>query len=66
MATLHRAETYNQRIDIIMNQPSDCHSNIIADEPAVAVGRNTKSVAKLSSGYNMGIDAGQKFLTQAA
>ena len=66
MATLHRAENYNQSIDFIMNPPSDCHINIIAPPPTFAVGRTTKSFAKLSSGYNMGIDAGQQFLTQAA
>ncbi len=63
-ATLRRANNYNQSIDFIMNPPNDCNINIIAPPPQFAVGRTTKSFAKLSAGYDMGVDAGAQFVAQ--
>ncbi len=65
-ASILRAENYNQSIDFVMNPPSDCKVNIIAPPPDFAVGRTTKSYAKLSAGYEMGIAAGKQFLSNLA
>ncbi len=60
--TLTRADVYNQSIDFINNPPADCRVNIIAPPVNFKVGRTTKKLATLNTGYQMGVDAAKAFL----
>ncbi len=60
--TLTRADVYNQSIDFINNPPDDCRVNIIAPPVNFKVGRTTKKLATLNTGYQMGVDAAKAFL----
>ncbi|MBQ4833768.1 patatin family protein [Pseudoalteromonas sp. MMG010] len=62
-ASLNRFEAYNQSIDFITQPPSDCKINIIAPPANFKVGRTTKQLSKLESGYQMGKQAGIEHLT---
>jgi len=64
-AMIQRHKTYNQTMDFIENPPISCHIDLIAPVKGFEVGRTTKDATKLNFGYEMGILAGQSFVTNA-
>ena len=61
-ATIQRSKNYNASIDFLYNPPSDCKINIIAPPAEFKVGRTTKNLAILNSGYKMGISKAKTYL----
>lgn len=63
IASLKRAQDYNDSIDFINSPPSDCKIHIIAPPSDFKVGRMTKDKNKLAEGYLMGINASKHYLS---
>jgi predicted patatin/cPLA2 family phospholipase len=63
-AMTNRHVAYNKAIDFIANPPSDCTVEVIAPNKNFAVGRTTKDRIKLDRGYEMGILAGQQYVSE--
>ncbi|WP_115717075.1 patatin-like phospholipase family protein [Gallaecimonas mangrovi] len=61
---LDRAKVYNASLDFIDNPPADCRLTVIAPPNDFAVSRLTMDRNKLDAGYQMGIEAGQQYLTE--
>ena len=61
-ASLQRSKNYNSSIDFLHNAPPDCKINIIAPPAGFKVGRTTKNLAILNSGYQMGINEAKTYL----
>ncbi|MEL0631285.1 patatin family protein [Pseudoalteromonas carrageenovora] len=62
-SSINRANVYNKSIDFINAPPADCKINIIAPPANFKVGRTTKKLKLLNSGYAMGINAAKEFLS---
>ena len=63
-AMTNRHIAYNKAIDFIAQPPSDCTVDVIAPNKHFAVGRTTKKQDTLNHGYQMGILAGQQFVSE--
>ncbi|WP_086983824.1 patatin-like phospholipase family protein [Vibrio aphrogenes] len=61
-ATLKRAENYNKSIEFIQSPPNDCTVHVIAPPDDFPVGRLTKNRQKLDIGYQMGLDAAERYI----
>ena len=61
-ASLQRSKNYNSSINFLHNAPPDCKINIIAPPAGFKVGRTTKNLAILNSGYQMGINEAKTYL----
>lgn len=61
-AAILRSKKYNDSIDFLHNAPPDCKINIIAPPAGFKVGRTTKNLAILNSGYQMGISEAKTYL----
>jgi predicted patatin/cPLA2 family phospholipase len=63
-AMTKRHIAYNEAIDFIDNPPSNCTIDVIAPNEHFKVGRTTKDLDTLNHGYQMGILAGQQFVSE--
>jgi predicted patatin/cPLA2 family phospholipase len=63
-ALLKRHEAYNAAIDFIENPPEDCVIHTISPLSGFNVGRTTTDSKKLTFGYEMGLMAGQEYVTK--
>ncbi|GAA65893.1 ratatin-like phospholipase [Pseudoalteromonas sp. BSi20311] len=61
-ASLQRSKNYNSSISFLHNALPDCKINIIAPPAGFKVGRTTKNLAILNSGYQMGINEAKTYL----
>jgi predicted patatin/cPLA2 family phospholipase len=63
-AMKRRHLAYNKSIDFINHPPEDCTIDIIAPNEHFSVGRTTTDQTKLNLGYQMGILAGQQYVSE--
>lgn len=63
-AMIKRAEQYNQTLAFIHHPPQDCSIKVIAPEDNFAVGRLTTNKDKLDAGYQMGLRAAKRAVSQ--
>jgi predicted patatin/cPLA2 family phospholipase len=64
-AILARAQTYNDALDFIAHPPADCQVRVLAPEQDFPVGRFTRDLKKLHTGYELGHCAATAMLRSA-
>ncbi|MGL6312522.1 patatin-like phospholipase family protein [Vibrio sp. WXL103] len=62
-ALIARHSYYNKTLEFIKNPPQDVTIQVISPDERFNVGRFTRSKSKLEQGYQLGIEEGNKFLT---
>lgn len=62
-ALANRSTRYNEAKDFIENPPHDCVIEVIAPDDTFAVSRLTRDPKKLGLGYEMGLLAGQAYVS---
>lgn len=63
-AMIHRFQNYNQAVDFINHPPADCTITTVAPSESFSVSRTTTDSKALNAGYEMGLLAGQEFVSQ--
>lgn len=64
-AAVHsRHQRYNDALDFIANPPTDCKVRVIAPDTSFKVGRFTRDVRKLDTGFKHGASKAQAYLAE--